>query len=209
MFCFCITHILNTGCAKIWKKIRRQKVKQLLAQHNPLLGYTSLSSLWAILKDFTEPFLRGTALSFMDIRLCSFLVNVEVPYPVKQSAACRFWLFTNCKQPKMKIWRHISTGITWSISAHVHWELFPRFSSTRNGNEAAVFFSQACKTNVIWWWKSVLRLQYQIITCAVLQLVICWNSSLSLHNFRKQFVGHLRTPFYDKCTVINNDGYRR
>ena len=28
MFGFCITHILNTGCAKIWKKkIRRQKVK--------------------------------------------------------------------------------------------------------------------------------------------------------------------------------------
>ena len=28
MFGFCITHILNTGCAKIWKKkkIRRQKV---------------------------------------------------------------------------------------------------------------------------------------------------------------------------------------
>ena len=24
---FCITHILNTGCAKIKKKIRRQKVK--------------------------------------------------------------------------------------------------------------------------------------------------------------------------------------
>ena len=28
MFGFCITHILNIGCAKIWKKIRRQKVKQ-------------------------------------------------------------------------------------------------------------------------------------------------------------------------------------
>ena len=26
MFGFCIIHILNTGCAKIWKKIRRQKV---------------------------------------------------------------------------------------------------------------------------------------------------------------------------------------
>ena len=26
LFGFCITHILNTGCAKIWKKIRRQKV---------------------------------------------------------------------------------------------------------------------------------------------------------------------------------------
>ena len=26
LFGLCITHILNTGCAKIWKKIRRQKV---------------------------------------------------------------------------------------------------------------------------------------------------------------------------------------
>ena len=26
LFGFCITHILNTGCAKIWKKIRRQKL---------------------------------------------------------------------------------------------------------------------------------------------------------------------------------------
>ena len=26
LFGFCITHILNTGCAKIWKKNRRQKV---------------------------------------------------------------------------------------------------------------------------------------------------------------------------------------
>ena len=28
LFGFCITHILNTGCAKIWKKIRRQKVNK-------------------------------------------------------------------------------------------------------------------------------------------------------------------------------------
>ena len=27
LFGFCITHILNTGCAKTWKIIRRQKVK--------------------------------------------------------------------------------------------------------------------------------------------------------------------------------------
>jgi hypothetical protein len=27
LFGFCITHILNTGCAKIWKKVRRRKVK--------------------------------------------------------------------------------------------------------------------------------------------------------------------------------------
>ena len=29
MFGFCITHILNTGCAKIWKKNRRQKVNDV------------------------------------------------------------------------------------------------------------------------------------------------------------------------------------
>ena len=28
LFGLCITHILNTGCAKIWKKMRRQKVKE-------------------------------------------------------------------------------------------------------------------------------------------------------------------------------------
>jgi hypothetical protein len=29
LFGFCITHFLNTGCAKIWKKIRRQKVNNI------------------------------------------------------------------------------------------------------------------------------------------------------------------------------------
>ena len=33
LFGFCITHILNTGCAKIWKKkIRHQKVKVATAR---------------------------------------------------------------------------------------------------------------------------------------------------------------------------------
>ena len=32
MLGFCITHILNTGCAKIWKKVRRQKVNILFAE---------------------------------------------------------------------------------------------------------------------------------------------------------------------------------
>jgi hypothetical protein len=36
LFGFCITHILNTGRAKIWKKkkIRRQKVKTLGKNYN-------------------------------------------------------------------------------------------------------------------------------------------------------------------------------
>ena len=29
LFDFCITHILNTECDKIWKKIRRQKVNNI------------------------------------------------------------------------------------------------------------------------------------------------------------------------------------
>ena len=33
---FCITHILNTGCAKIWKKVRRQKVNYLELKTKPL-----------------------------------------------------------------------------------------------------------------------------------------------------------------------------
>ena len=41
MFGFCITHILNTGCAEIWKKkVRRQKVKLL-------------SEIWSIYGDFS------------------------------------------------------------------------------------------------------------------------------------------------------------
>ena len=35
LFGFCITHILNTGCAKIWKKIRRQKVNTYLHHTSP------------------------------------------------------------------------------------------------------------------------------------------------------------------------------
>ena len=36
LFCFCITHILNKGCAKIKKKIRRQKVIIVKAQRDVL-----------------------------------------------------------------------------------------------------------------------------------------------------------------------------
>ena len=32
LFGFCITHILNTGCAKIWKKIHHQKVKKTVTE---------------------------------------------------------------------------------------------------------------------------------------------------------------------------------
>ena len=36
LFGFCITHILNTGCAKIWKKkVCRQKVKHVTTGSHP------------------------------------------------------------------------------------------------------------------------------------------------------------------------------
>ena len=41
LFGFCITHFLNTGCAKIWKKIRRQKVNT-----DRILQYHSVSICW-------------------------------------------------------------------------------------------------------------------------------------------------------------------
>ena len=34
LFGFCITHNLNTECAEIWKKVRRQKVEALKGQVN-------------------------------------------------------------------------------------------------------------------------------------------------------------------------------
>ena len=39
LFGFCITHILNAGCAKIWKKkIRRQKFKTARYARNPQIN---------------------------------------------------------------------------------------------------------------------------------------------------------------------------
>ena len=44
LFGVCITHILNTGCAKIKKKIRRQKVNPL-GLHRPVMGELLHSAL--------------------------------------------------------------------------------------------------------------------------------------------------------------------
>ena len=38
LFGFCITHILNTGCAKIRKIIRRQKVNSVFVRHERFSG---------------------------------------------------------------------------------------------------------------------------------------------------------------------------
>ena len=38
LFGFCVIHILNTECAKIWKKIRRQKVNATQISTTQFLG---------------------------------------------------------------------------------------------------------------------------------------------------------------------------
>ena len=76
-----ITFILNTV--------------QLLAQQNPLLGYTSLSPPWELANGFTEPFFRGVVLPLTDSYLCSFLSTVEAPYPVEHSAMRNYFLSTS------------------------------------------------------------------------------------------------------------------
>jgi hypothetical protein len=78
-----ITYTLNT--------------KLLLAQHIPLLRYTSLSSPWALPNGFTEPFYSGAAMPLTDSRLYSFLATVEAPCPANHTAACRCFLSTNCR----------------------------------------------------------------------------------------------------------------
>ena len=57
LFGFCITHVLNTGCAKIWNKLRRQKVKVPNAYGGfyppcywPSYAYVFKPCLWTYLK---------------------------------------------------------------------------------------------------------------------------------------------------------------
>jgi hypothetical protein len=48
LFGFCITHILNTGCAKIWKKKKKSVAKRLnkgVIVHNRILTSGAISSL--------------------------------------------------------------------------------------------------------------------------------------------------------------------
>ena len=51
LFGFCITHILNTGCATIWKKVRRQKVKEFSIENLKFYCHVyKISLLYRILK---------------------------------------------------------------------------------------------------------------------------------------------------------------
>ena len=69
--------------------------KQLLAQHIPLLGYTSLLPPWELANGCTEPFSRDVAIPLTDSHQCSFLSTDEAPYPVEHNAVCRCFLSTN------------------------------------------------------------------------------------------------------------------
>lgn len=68
--------------------------EQLLAQHIPLLGYTSLLPRWELANGCTETFFRGAAIPLTDSHLCCFLSTNEAPYPVEHSAVCKCFLFT-------------------------------------------------------------------------------------------------------------------
>ena len=72
-------------------------IEQLLAQHIPLLHYTSLPSPWKLLDGFTEPFFRGGATPLVVGHLCSFLATVEAMYPEEHSASCRCFLTASCR----------------------------------------------------------------------------------------------------------------
>jgi hypothetical protein len=47
----------------------------------------------------------GVTIPPTDSHLCTFLATVEAPYPAEHSAACRYFLITNCRQPTLNIWR--------------------------------------------------------------------------------------------------------
>lgn len=66
--------------------------KQVLAQHIPLLAYTSLPSPFKFQDGFTEPFFTGVA---MHTCLYSFFATVQGPFAVVYSSVCRFFVCTN------------------------------------------------------------------------------------------------------------------
>lgn len=84
--------------------ICRLNMKQLLAQHIPLIGHTWLPSLWELSYGFTESLIRGVVITLMFSCLYSFLTIVEAPYPVEHKAACRCHLSTNCRWLMMNVW---------------------------------------------------------------------------------------------------------
>ena len=68
LFGFCITHILNTGCAKIWKKVRRQKVNTHICSRTSRSRSLGLNEFYT--KKFPNAFFFGSpfVFSFCEIR---------------------------------------------------------------------------------------------------------------------------------------------
>jgi hypothetical protein len=86
------SHVICSNCI-----IFRLNIKQLLAQHIPLLGYTSLPSPWELPNGFTEPFFKGVLIPPMDSHQCSFLTTGEARHPIEHNAVCSCFLSTNCR----------------------------------------------------------------------------------------------------------------
>ena len=82
----------------------RLNITLLIAQHTPFIDYTSLPLPWDLLDGFIQPFFSGIVMPLTDSQLCDFLANIEAPYPVEHNAACRCFLSTNFRLPKMNIW---------------------------------------------------------------------------------------------------------
>lgn len=119
---------------------------QLLPQHIPLPAYTSLPYPLQLPDGFTGTFFKGAAIP----RLRSFLTTVEALCSVESSAACRCFLYTNCRQHTLNIWRFnalFPQDSKRSISAHHNRFQFcvscPRTSITRLSNDAAIFHRHA------------------------------------------------------------------
>ena len=94
LFGFCITHIVNTGCAKIWKKVRRQKVK--------LVKHADTSNLFCVfISEFFYPSLFPSVIVTYPLMLSPLLFSPPLPtsvlclyYPVFPSVFPSYVLMT-------------------------------------------------------------------------------------------------------------------
>jgi hypothetical protein len=78
--------------------IFRLGIKQLLAQHIPLLlGSILLPSPSELQDGFTEPFVRGAVMQLVDTCLCSFLSTVDVPYLVGTQCCVQVLSLQKCR----------------------------------------------------------------------------------------------------------------
>ena len=82
-FGFCITHILNTECAKIWKKIRRQKVNsriRLCALWSPALNQRRVDKRFVYFGHFFFTFKTCITHTFqLQLHFATWLVWLDEP----------------------------------------------------------------------------------------------------------------------------------